>query len=437
MYSHADSTVTLPFGSGTQRASIPASWNVTELRTAVDTRRRSEFQVIDETLLQPISSLPIASFFTSSDNILILVSDKTRRCRTHVFLPVLLLALERAGVSDQQIRILFATGTHPPQTAAEQRMLLGDAVYERYAIFEHDARDAESCVHVGNTKYGTSISVNRHVAWADRVLATGTIVHHYFAGFGGGAKLFVPGIASYETAVENHQRTITADGQFHPGCADGKIEGNPVILDIMDAVRFMPPTWYFAALLDDQGQIVDGVCGDLLTAHAEGCLRVANRYQLPVREAVDLTIVSTGGFPKDINFIQSHKSLHHAHYVTREKGVIICLAECREGLGNEEVMRWFDIEDESEFREALLNAYAMNAHTVLAMKEKAQRFRIIFVSRLPDELVRRLGMTPAESLEDAVALAARNVPESARVLLLENGSLIVPKLENREELEGG
>ncbi len=429
MLPFADNTLALAYGSGTQSAPLPEHWSITTLRTAVPTGRRSEFSVVSEALSAPIGAPPLHSTVSPTDKLLVLVSDKTRRCRTAEFLPLLLEQIERAGVPDTKVRILFATGTHPPQSDAERREILGDGIFERYEVYEHDARDTENCVCVGTTRFGTEIAVNRLVLWADRVLATGTIVHHYFAGFGGGAKLFVPGIASYETAVTNHRRTLTDDGSFHPQCRDGQIEGNPVIEDIMDAMRFMPPTWYFAALLDEHGKIDDAVCGDLLLAHAEGCRRVGSRYHLPVPSPMDLCIVSTGGYPKDINFIQSHKSLHHAAYVTREGGSIILLAECAEGIGNEQFMEWFAHPDEAAFRNALLTNYAMNAHTALAMREKSERFDIHFVSTLPDATVRQLGMKPAASLEAALASCAPRVSASAEVLVLENGSLVVPRLK--------
>lgn len=428
MSAHADNTVALAYGSGIQRVSLPEHWNVTTLRTAVPPGRRSGFTVVADALSAPVNAPPLRAAAAPTDNVLILVSDKTRHCQTAVFLPLLIKELEKTGIPDTNIRILFATGTHPRQTEDEKRAILGDAIYERYDVFEHDARDSDSCCYVGTTRFGTHITVNKQLQWADRVLATGTIVHHYFAGFGGGAKLFVPGIASYETAVANHRRTITANGRFHPQCRDGQIEGNPVIEDIVDALRFMPPTWYFAALLDENGDIEDAICGDLQSAHAEGCRRVQQRYSLSVQSPMDLTIVSTGGYPKDINFIQSHKSLHHAAYVTRPGGSIIFLAECREGIGNPHFMEWFEYPDDEAFREALLSGYAMNAHTALAMKEKAAEYDIYCISDLPETTVRQLGMIPVASADEALRQCAQKFSSAADVLVIENGSLVVPHL---------
>ncbi len=419
--------LSLAYGAGTQHAAHPDNWNITTLRADPFTTGRPEPFLVEEALRHPVGATPLEEWTAAGDRILILVSDKTRRCRTHVFLPRLLARLEQAGVPDAQIRILFATGTHPPQTEREQRDILGDDVFARYAVFEHHARDEERCVHVGTTAAGTDIHINRLVVESDRVIATGTIVHHYFAGYGGGAKLFVPGVAAYSTAVANHRRTITPDGGFHPGCEDGRIEGNPVITDIHDAQRFMPPAWYFAAILNVEGRIAECVCGDLAEAHARGCVVIDNHYRPAFDMPADLVVVSAGGYPRDINFIQSHKSLHHAHYAVKEGGCIVLLAECREGLGSESFRRWFEYPSREAFRHALLNDYSMNAHTALAVLEKSDRFRIIIVSALDDDTVRLMGMEPAPDLTHALRLAADRMPSDPGVTILENGGLIVPR----------
>ena len=433
MAGHAAHELNLAYGAGTQRAALPGNWNITTLRADPFTTGRPEPFLIEEALQHPVEAPPLEEWAAADDRILIVVSDKTRHCRTHVFLPPILDRLEQAGVPHDHIRILFATGTHPPQSEREQRDILGDAVYDRYAVFEHRARDEECCVFAGTTKAGTDVRINRLVAESDRVVATGTIVHHYFAGYGGGAKLLVPGVAAYSTAVANHRRTITPEGRFHPGCTDGRIAGNPVITDIQDAQRFLPPTWYFAAILNEEGGIAECVCGDLAAAHAQGCAVIDRHYRPAFDAPADLVVVSAGGHPRDINFIQSHKSLHHAHYAAKEGGSIVLLAECREGLGNDSFRDWFEYPSREAFRHALLEHYSMNAHTALAILEKSDHFRVILVSALDDATVRLMGMEPAADLSHALALAVDGMPSDPSVTVLENGALLVP----RPRPEGG
>lgn len=426
----ADTVLELAYASGLQRVSLPSDWLHHRLRTADSPAGRSEDGVISAILSAPFGP-SLHDFLDPSQPLLVLVSDKTRRCRTSVFLPRLLRVAHDAGIPREHVRILFATGTHAPQREEEKREILGDDIYSRYEVHEHDAHDEQACVELGTTRFGTPVRINPLLAGASQVLATGTIVHHYFAGFGGGAKLFVPGVAAYSTAIANHRRTVTDGGRFHPGCGDGMVEGNPVIEDIMDARRFMPRHWYFAALLDGGGRIADGVCGDMGVAHAEGCRRVDARFRVPVDRLAALTIVSAGGHPKDINLIQAHKALHHASYATRERGTIICLAACPDGIGNADFLRWFDLSEDA-FREALLQRYAMNAHTALALREKARRFRILFVSALPDAQVRAMGMEPAATLADAIERVRPTLGTAPVVTVIENGSLTVPYYREKQ-----
>lgn len=426
MAAEDDAVLELAYGSGVQRAALPRDWHHHRLRAADPPADRPEDEVIDTVLASPFGP-SLHDFLQPDASLLVLVSDKTRRCRTEVFLPRLLAIVREAGIPDHRVRILFASGTHVGQTEVERRELLGADIHDRFAVFDHDARDEQSCVELGVTRFGTPVRVNRLLAEADQVLATGTIVHHYFAGFGGGAKLFVPGVAASSTAVANHRRTVTEEGRFHPCCRDGVVEGNPVIEDILDARRFMPPHWYFAALLDGRGRIADGVCGEMGEAHREGCRRVDQRFRVTIDRRADLTIVSAGGHPKDINFIQAHKALHHAAAATQEGGGIICLAECREQIGNPRFLDWFRMDD-AAFRHALHERYEMNAHTALTMREKARRFRIILVSSLPDADVRCLGMDAARTLSEAIDMARARFPRGSDVAVLENGSLTVPHI---------
>lgn len=420
----ADMTLELRYGSGIQRSKLPVDWLPHRLQAAPTPAERSEDDVVIQALASPFGP-SLQTFLDPAAPLLILVSDKTRRCRTNIFLPMLLSVTHSLGIPRERVEILFASGTHPAQTEAEKREILGNEIYDTYRISEHNARDEDACVEIGTTRFGTPVRVNRKLAEAAQVIATGTIVHHYFAGFGGGAKLFVPGVAAYSTAIANHRRTITAEGNFHPCCTDGVTEGNPVIEDILDARRFMPPHWFFAALLDESGHIADALCGDMSIAHREGCQRVDAQFRCRIDRTYDVTIVSAGGYPKDINFIQSHKALHHASYSTREGGGIICLAECRDGIGNDRFMEWFDYQNDDAFREALLTRYAMNAHTALAMREKARRMRIIFVSSLPGHIVNAMGMEAAPSLEVAVEMMCGGF-QTADAAILDNGSVTVP-----------
>jgi lactate racemase len=418
--------LTLAYGTATEAAQLPPSWRPIVLRTVPPPAERSESFLIGHALDHPIGAETLENLLRPDDRVTLVVPDKTRACRGELLFPAVLQRIEASGVAPERITVLIATGTHPAQSSAEIRALLGDDILARYRVVEHDSRDPRACVPVGRTERGTPVSLNRVLLESTRAVAVGTIVHHYFAGFGGGPKMFVPGCAAYETAVSNHRRTLLPDGSFHPRCADGVTAGNPVIEDIHDALRFAPPSWYAATILSEDGRVCAAVAGDIRAAHDAGTRIVDDLYRIPFTAPSDVTIVSAGGHPKDINFIQAHKALHHAQYATRPGGVIVCLAACVDGLGNASFTDWFAAMTESEFTAALSARYSMNAHTAVALKEKTRRYTIIFVSALPRDLVARLGMTPASTLAEAVRLAYAFLPDARSVHVIPNGSLTVP-----------
>ena len=425
MQSFGSRNLSLRYGAGVQEAKLPQEWIALVPGIAPPSQERTGHAAVQRALDNPVAAPPLHAA-VHSRNIVIIVPDKTRRAGTALVLPFLLNELHAAGIRDEWITIMFATGTHPAQSLAEQQELIGPGMHERFRVLEHDSRDEGECTLVGTTRFGTRVLLNRVVAEADFIVVAGTIVHHYFAGFGGGAKMILPGVAAYSTAVTNHRRTITDVGRFHTACRDGNIEGNPVMEDILAAVRFFPPCWYFAAILDERGDIAEAVSGDLIEAHRAGCAIVDRMYSESLERKAHVCVAGAGGFPKDINFIQSHKAMHHAHYALEDDGVLICVAECGEGIGNNTFLDWFRYPDGASFNEALLTRYAMNAHTALAVREKAARFRIILVSSLDPDSVRLMGIEPAISLQAAIDRAREYQPGPQAVVILPNASLTVP-----------
>jgi nickel-dependent lactate racemase len=421
--------ISLPYGKTTLDASLPDFWNTAWLSPMPFVHTQSESEIIESALASPVGAAPLEDFLNGGSRFAVIVPDKTRMSRTDFYLPILLSRMEQAGISRDAITIVFANGTHAGMTKEEMATVTGRGILEKYRVVEHDSHASADMVYIGTTQYGTRVELNKAVAAADRVVATGAIVHHYFAGFGGGPKLLVPGVASYGTAIANHRRTLDDDGFFRTECRDGRLDGNPVAMDIRDTVRFFPPVYLFATILAADGSLAHAVCGDLIEAHRAGCTVVDSMYRVPVPKLVDCTIVSCGGYPKDINFIQAHKSLQHAHYATRPGGSIIFVSECRDGIGNERFAHWFDIESDDELRAAAKRDYVMNAHTAVSMRSKSRIHSIYCVTGLPDREAGIMGMRKTNSLQEAVDLVAlANCNHKLRCLILENGSLTVPNM---------
>jgi nickel-dependent lactate racemase len=420
-------SIPLKYGSAEVLLSLPEAIEPELIRPVPFKRTKTEDAIVEHALKAPIGSSRLEDFVQSTDTLAVIVSDKTRNCRTDFFLPVLLARIEAIGVKDSNIAIVFANGTHALQSEEEKQSIVGSATYKRYKIFENDCYDEQNMAYLGRTRRGTDIWINRLVAESDKIIATGGISHHYFAGFGGGAKLIMPGVASHLTVLQNHKLTLTDSGEFHPGCLDGSLDGNPVYEDIVDAASTFPPVMLFSTILDENGYIIDAVCGDLIKAHRDGARKVESLYRVLVPGKADLVVVSCGGYPKDINFIQAHKSIHRASYVVKEGGVIICLAECLDGIGSKTFLDWFEFETEDDLKKRLLSNYTMNGHTALALRNKLRKARVILVSRLDRGTVEKMGTIHADSAKLALDKAAEFLPVKFRCYVLPNGSLYVPR----------
>jgi len=159
---------------------------------------------IKEALRHPIGSPPLAEIVKPGQTVCLLVNDSTRVANSHVFLPVLLDELNGAGVPDDNIIILFALGTHHDLSEAEMVELVGQEVANRVRMYNSNAKKAEDFVYVGTTSRGTQVYLNKKAVEADHIICTGSIVYHFFAGFGGGRKALFPGVAAYESIRQNH-----------------------------------------------------------------------------------------------------------------------------------------------------------------------------------------------------------------------------------------
>ncbi len=342
---------------------------------------------------------------------------------------MLLRRLREIGVTESKTKIVLATGTHAAHTQEQKEKIVGKEIAQRIQIIEHDCHHSEDLVFLGETRFGTPVFINRNVVDADKVLIAGTAVHHYFAGFGGGPKMINPGCAGYETITKNHALTIDPEsGWVHPNCRAGLMTNNPVQMDIADSMKFLTTDFLFETVLNDSGEVVAVSAGEPESAHRQACGWVDEFYKVNIQEKADLVIVSAGGYPKDINFIQTHKSLHNAFCAVKEGGVILAFAECREGIGSDTFLGWFDYRDEGQFLENLKREYKVNGTTALALKMKTRSVTIILVSSLPEELVIKLGMIPAATADDAWRVAQARLPQHFKSYIIPNGSLTLPQL---------
>ncbi len=387
----------------------------------------SEEALVRQRIARPVGSLPLRELVRKGDSVAVPVSDVTRYSATERFLTPLLEEIDAAGIARNRVTVFVARGTHRALSDEELREVVGPEISSGIRVAQSDP-DGET-VHLGVTSRGTPVRISRPLMEHTRIVLTGTITFHYFAGFGGGRKALVPGCAARETATATHFRIFRTDGPGkHPFARPGILAGNPVHEDIVEAAAMAAPTFLFNTLLTPQRKIFDAVAGHWQKAHEEACARYARAYRLPVAKRYPLVIASAGGFPKDINFIQSHKALDNAFRAAEEGGVIILLAECRDGFGSPSFFPWFRFGDPGEMEAELRANYEIYGQTAHATLSKATACRVILVSSLRQEDVERMGMLPAASLDEAVRKAEKLLGGLPSPLVIPDAGTVLPDL---------
>ncbi len=386
--------------------------------------------LVGDALRAPIGSPTLDEIVRPGEKVVIVTSDITRYTGSEIYLPVLVERLNACGIPDEDIEILVGLGIHRKQTENEHRKILGP-LFGRIRVVDHDCDNPAELVTIGATGDDMMVVVNRRVMEADRVIVTGTVGFHYFAGFGGGRKGLVPGVAARETCMATHFRVLNPPevGGKHPRAATGMLDGNPVHAAIMAAARMVEADFLLNTVLSPQKGILAVFAGEMEQAHLAACELVRELYAVDLAEPADLAVVSCGGQPKDINFIQAHKALDYGVGALRAGGTIILLAACPDGFGNATFFDWFRHRDPKAFETALRERYEINGQTAYSTLMKAMRYRVILVSELGEEETRRMGMEKAADLDAALRMAYEKLPPNPHTVVIPDGGTVLPIVE--------
>lgn len=379
---------------------------------------------VERVLDAPIASPPFNTLFQAGDKVTIVVSDITRLVKLHEYLPTIVKRLNSLGIPDEDILVLTATGTHRGQTPEEKKKMIGEELFSRLEVIDHDC-DHSEMVQIGTTPRGTEVVVNRWVV--DRkVILTGGIVHHLMAGFGGGRKSILPGVASRKTIAQNHLHSLDPEAErSNPLIGVGALIDNPLHEDMVDATRFVNPDFLMNSIIHTDGKIARLIGGHWLEAWEEGCQWADDNYGVPIEKRADLVIASCGGFPKDISLYQSTKSLFNASLAVKPGGTILILAECREGAGATEFFEWSDPLKEKKLDPELRKNFTIPGYIFYAAVEAAQKAKVVLYSTIDPELVKPMGIIGVNSLEEALEIAQVN-KEEQEIILMPYGGATIP-----------
>jgi nickel-dependent lactate racemase len=381
---------------------------------------------IGEALSALIGSPTIEDLFSAGDSVLIVVSDATRATASAQILNLLVRRFIQSGVAPADLAIIFATGIHRPVTPEEKIELLTPFIAQRVKTIDHDARARSQMIMLGETESGTSVEINRALKDFSHVVITGAIGFHYFAGFTGGRKAICPGLASASTIEATHMLALDFEhGGRRAGVGTALLDGNAVHEECERVAALIEPRLGINAVVDERGRATRIHAGDWRQAHRAGCLEYLADHSVQIEEKREVVIVSCGGSPYDINLIQAHKALDMAAHACSDGGTIVMLAECRDGLGYPDFLKWFDEKNSSALENRLRNSYEVNGQTAWSLLTKAERYRVHLVSSLPQDEVVRMRMLPAGSLSDAL----RNAGGKQRGYIMPHGARFLPQLK--------
>lgn len=353
--------------------------------------------------------------------VVIVVADKTRLCGYPLVLPWMLRVLAERGVAPARIVFHIAYGTHARQSESESLAAYGQ-VYRDYPFVHHDSTEPGCFADLGTTSRGTPIRVRRDLLDAGLILTVGAISHHYFAGFGGGRKLLFPGLGQCEAIYTNHRLFLDSERRtLAAGCRPGRLAGNPLAEDLEEIAAMLPRPVAIHGLLDSQGTVARYRFGRTWAEFLDACREHDRCCRAATGKRYGLVLASAGGWPKDINLIQAHKAIDNAAAFVRDRGTLIVLAECADGLGSDTFLPYFEMGGWKAAFDHLVNCYRGNGGTALAMMAKTARIRIRLVTQLSPELCQRIGIEPIEAGE-AQGLLTKAGSDAA---VITNASLLI------------
>jgi nickel-dependent lactate racemase len=351
------------------------------------------------------------------------VADKTRLCDYPLYLPIVLDKLIEYGAPSHQVSIYIAYGSHRRQSDAQCRQAYGTA-YDCFHWVHHRCEEQALFEPLGRTSRGTQVWLRKDLMRATCLITFGAISHHYFAGYGGGRKLIFPGLGEKTAIYANHSLFLDQKARaLAAGCRPGALIGNPLAEDLDEVEAYRPADMSIHGVLDSRGRVCDLLVGRGTECFQRACRQHAQSCETGSRRQYDLVVASCGGFPKDINFIQSHKAVHHASAFVRDGGRLIVLAQCRDGIGSDTFLPWFDIGDWDAAFDRLSDRYVGNGGTALAMMAKTRRITIELVTHMDRAVARRIGVGTLSEAQLQNVLDRRKGP----MAVIPNASMLVQR----------
>jgi lactate racemase len=417
--------VNLAYGQGRLTVELPDD-RTTVIRPSHTAGLPDERGAVLAALDHPTGARPLREWINPGNRVCLLFTDITRATPNERLIPWLLDYLR--DVPREDITLLNQLGTHRPNTRAELEKMLTPAVVKNYRVLNHEPENPDALVQLGATSDGTPALINRHAVEADVRIVTGFIEPHFFAGFSGGVKGIMPGVAGLKTIMSNHGARNIGD----PAAAFGITAGNPLWEDLRDIARRIGPSFLLNVALNDTVQITGVFAGDLIAAHQAGCEFVRRSAMQKCDAPFDIVVTTNSGHPLDLNLYQGVKGMSAAARIVKPGGTIILACECREGVpaGSpfDQLLR------SAPGPEAILTllsapGFAQPEQWQAQIQSLIQRKATVLVhSSLSDDVVRAAHLTPCHDIGGTIEELLQAQGDGARVAVLPQGPLTIPYL---------
>lgn len=414
--------ISIPYGRTRLCADIPADRICGVLTSSLEqyTPPMGETELVEAALKDPIGSKTLEELSAGKKNIVLIASDHTRPVPSKILVPPMLAAIRR-GNPDANITILIATGCHRGTTKAELIEKFGPGIVENERIVIHDCAQADAMVSIGTLPSGGDLRINRIAAEADLLVSEGFIEPHFFAGFSGGRKSVLPGIAARETVYWNHNAEFIAS----PFARTGILEGNPIHRDMIYAARAAKLAFICNVVINAKHKIMGAFAGDCEQAHLAGTQFLKGLCRAEKAPA-DIVITTNNGYPLDQNIYQSVKGMTTAEATCREGGVIIMAAACNDGHGGQSFLETLtqaltpaQILEQIQAREKADTLPDQWESQILA--RILARFSVVLISEADPDMVAAMKMHPAKDMEEALAIAQSLLGRQGSITVIPEG----------------
>ena len=418
----------MPYGERKLNLNLSDSLNVLAIEPIFVPAIPEPQTAIRESLQAPFNSPALSKLIQADDRVGIIFSDITRPTPNWLILPEILA--EIAHVPRQNIILFNAIGTHRKNSQEELRSMLGDRIVDNYRIVQNDAFDQSTQIHLGTTSFGHEIWLNRELLECDFKILSGFIEPHFFAGFSGGPKAIMPGMAGSPTIFGNHSAKMIA----HPYATWGVTEGNPIFEEINEIAAKVKNLFLLNITLNKNKEITGVFGGELRETHARGCNFVKKRAMVPVQSPFDIVITTNSGYPLDLNLYQSVKGMSAAAKVVKDGGVIIIAAECREGIPDHglygSLLRSYEkpgdlLESIMSSSEDKQDQWQAQIQAIIQLKADVY----VYSDGLTDDQIHSALLKPVKNIEEFVEYLVGQIGTKAKICILPEGPQTIPYLD--------